>query len=1248
MAGIKRRTDFFEVNVTPTSKKKRDSDPPPFLVLAPFALVPKISFNNVKLHSTVKTIVYFRNPVDTNIQIALEVHEDLLNIGLQLSAYSFNIPGNSTDSLELIWTPSSVVQLRGKICLKHLNGDKKFSYISVACSSVAPQSKKVPSKRLTNKKNNIISKKSNNGDITKLKSVRFADKFPECLSTNSLRRETYEVKEPKLCFPSAIADAKPRHTDYLINASFSSLKEDELEHHFQNSKTVQTSSPKSKVQEKRTNREPLKEFNLNIHLGEFQREEFKMDRIDGDISIDLSHLSFDRDSLDSPIQLSGNSALFEISPFKVRSFDSKIKLENRFDETFEDRKPIINLSINSEPIMRTNKHEGTFSIISLCSDSSFERSHSSTLQPAEDASKPTQPSLCFEISPLKPILKKSISSICAQKEVNTGALNVNKKVEKQKSPKRTDNKGVLYEGPHKAFYDEPDYLLHPYGMTAIKDPFSKHSIHCRDWLEKVELELIKWLNSLLRPPKELGSIVEGVDVMKLWDQSTASSLKLAPSRETACKEYVLSDGSHMIALRKAASAFAQSEHMKKTIYNIRAKIQSGFLSVKDNISLHHNQGARVRLVQMIMYYNPLWLRIALEVIYEEVIPLYENNIHRGLVYFLKQNLLSSQYIIEKNKFPKSTHLKPEFATEMNNFVVLKFLTLVYFLDHAKRKRLVPYDPCLFCKNSPIKDSEGMLNEFIKDFLKCVGHFKKTLKAIGYQLEYRQTYLDEFDYGLSTHLDLRDGVRLTRTMEIILKDPSYSQKLWTPAVSRIQKIHNVQVALSALANNGYTINEDIIATDIVNGHREKIYSLIWQILHKFLAPRYQSAAVKIQIWWRRYYAKIRVKKEAAIKIQRWYRKQVKRIELKKKEKAANIIYKWYRNHLQRRYYERNFKVMKNAVSIIEKWYKNIKLCEKDRKTFVLFRASVVKIQRWYRAVVLGRDERKKFILFRYSVIKIQLAYRSYREMKLCRDYFLKKKSAALKIQTWYRSVLLGRNLQTAYLVQKKAAITIQTWWRKLKDRREFLKKIKAAVIIQKWYRSTHKKKLDEEALRINKAAALIQAWWHGYITRKRMKKFLEEKLKKTIQKNKKQKKGIPLKQLFTNAVGFVCHSGRDLGNLVVAYNDIDVCTVFSPILCLELVKDEYFFEFMWNDLNQGFRDGLYLDIFVHCLNIILKLARYPETIDYLLQVLFVNYSSLFFMSFLILINMNMSLLRFTFEFGSYFRLKANKLENRNCF
>ena len=43
-----------------------------------------------------------------------------------------------------------------------------------------------------------------------------------------------------------------------------------------------------------------------------------------------------------------------------------------------------------------------------------------------------------------------------------------------------------------------------------------------------------------------------------------------------------------------------------------------------------------------------------------------------------------------------------FQKEMNNFVVVKFLSLVFFLDQAKSRHLIPYDPCLFCKNSPIK------------------------------------------------------------------------------------------------------------------------------------------------------------------------------------------------------------------------------------------------------------------------------------------------------------------------------------------------------------------------------------------------------------------------------------------------------------------------------------------------------------------------------------------------------------------
>ena len=37
----------------------------------------------------------------------------------------------------------------------------------------------------------------------------------------------------------------------------------------------------------------------------------------------------------------------------------------------------------------------------------------------------------------------------------------------------------LYEGTHKGYYDEPDYLLHPYGMTSLADPFSKYVLIAR-------------------------------------------------------------------------------------------------------------------------------------------------------------------------------------------------------------------------------------------------------------------------------------------------------------------------------------------------------------------------------------------------------------------------------------------------------------------------------------------------------------------------------------------------------------------------------------------------------------------------------------------------------------------------------------------------------------------------------------------------------------------------------------------------
>jgi len=55
-----------------------------------------------------------------------------------------------------------------------------------------------------------------------------------------------------------------------------------------------------------------------------------------------------------------------------------------------------------------------------------------------------------------------------------------------------------------------------------------------------------------------------------------------------------------------------------------------------------------------------------------------------------------------------------------------------------------------------------------------------------------------------------------------------QHLRVPAVSRLQKIHNVDVALQRLNACGIPL-QDIGSRDIVDGHRAKTLAMIWKII-----------------------------------------------------------------------------------------------------------------------------------------------------------------------------------------------------------------------------------------------------------------------------------------------------------------------------------------------------------------------------------------------------------------------------------
>ena len=57
------------------------------------------------------------------------------------------------------------------------------------------------------------------------------------------------------------------------------------------------------------------------------------------------------------------------------------------------------------------------------------------------------------------------------------------------------------------------------------------------------------------------------------------------------------------------------------------------------------------------------------------------------------------------------HYMPGHEQALHQFTLKKFLQLVYFLDQAKSYKLIQHNPCLFCKDSPIKVIKVVLAYF---------------------------------------------------------------------------------------------------------------------------------------------------------------------------------------------------------------------------------------------------------------------------------------------------------------------------------------------------------------------------------------------------------------------------------------------------------------------------------------------------------------------------------------------------------
>ncbi|XP_014473333.1 PREDICTED: protein abnormal spindle [Dinoponera quadriceps] len=655
----------------------------------------------------------------------------------------------------------------------------------------------------------------------------------------------------------------------------------------------------------------------------------------------------------------------------------------------------------------------------------------------------------------------------------------------------------------------------PFTSSMTENPFLKNmaNVFTEKWLSRQELVFTLWLNTVLSTPKDLRVNIDNMitDTIDKWQSRKNEGIDVNAPAATTSTSYQTTR--KLDALRKDAYAMLHRADIAEVKSRVDRCVTEGMLYLRSDRDLHRDLSLQKDVLNVFLCYNPLWLRIGLEAVYNENIPLRNNNDLFGLTRFITERFFTNPQLTKTPGYHRADPNK-KFLKALNQFMLKKFLLLVYFLDYAKQHKLIGHDPCLFRKQAAWKTSREILLRFSRDILAGVGDVTKVLRSYDYVLAHRQTYIDEYEYEVTDiRQDLRDGVRLCRLVELITGADGLTRQCRAPAISRLQKVHNVEVALDALHRADGVLADDVEPKDIAYGDRTKTLSLLWQIVHKIQAPRLDRAARAIQRWWRSRVWYVRVRnyllvrrdhaatviqrtwrlrhwktkvteehasflraKEAATCLQRWWRrareselvKNRRESEDKRRRAVLALQRKWRATLLMRSQRER-YRDLKKAALMIQTRWRTKRAAELRRAELLRVREyAVARIQRWWRSSRLTRERRQWFLRCRRNTLLIQKTWRAYQARER------RRRDACLSIQTWWRAASSSRR----YRLQRASCVKLQRWWR---ERQWFLVQRRAVSLIESWYlRVKAGKAAREDYLRTRHAAMRVQTWWRAVL------------------------------------------------------------------------------------------------------------------------------------------------------------------------
>ncbi|KAL1501696.1 hypothetical protein ABEB36_006978 [Hypothenemus hampei] len=1061
---------FFQVSPVHKRNKPRpkklseDESTTEFLSLAPFTPNPKIVFNNVVVGTVEIRKLQIKNPTEENVHLFIKkpLPADL-NVVLNWSKLSIEQGGEAV--LEICWSPSNQESSRHSFTLS--DGKKINRDIGVVFKTLPTNEKTL---RLKKKGKNPITLPLVPRSISPKKKMKMPQKSPskphsirqmhiypqlnfdlqQCLEHqrhNEMDNKNTENKE----------NVHPKQLDITyLKSPVSAIRNDDIDNR------RSTYSVKQQLETRK----------FNLLLGKENSPNFS-DSLEGNLSSTPNSIPLINETatptLESLLHSSARRVLAESYSRNYNEHTILLQSPNISSETYTIVTPKSSPRETLPFIESTWTLSENFETTSLTSIPEEESTSFETYNSIQIGSKRknsilhTVPAKRERIS----VEPKGYGSHRIAK--TTSGLNLKQFIAQDHSETLTVTETIT----------KTVVVKNPFLYANVMDPFITSSRHCdNDWVEEQKKNFTKWLNALLTPPEELDTKNE-VDVAKVWQECTKQNVTIAPSKEKISIMY--HTNKKLENLRNQARDLWKSEEIMTVLNKVSTVIETGKLSIREDKDLHLNLKLKGEVTKLILGYNPLWLRIGLETIYQEIIPLRSNSDSHGLTSFVLERFFKNPHLMKKYKTTYST----KYSADIKKFMLKKFLFLVYFLDQAKTRKLIPHDPCLFCKNAIAKESKLVLINFAREILAAVGDITKYLRLIGYKVTHVQTYIHEFDYAVTNlGVDLRDGVRLARVLEIIQMRDDLVDKLRVPAISRLQKIHNLQLVFNCLEQSGYKILYDIHPKDILDGCKEKTLSFLWQIIYKFEAPLMVNKATKIQTWFRSL--------PVALK-----RLQLKR-NREKRKKAAQKIENWYRNMKMHQIYRSLAIFVSDYVVERKRQLAAIKIqafCRmiKCRKRFLYIRTLLVQFQAHSRgrlvrknykkringAVIIQKTfrgflARKKYMQLKKATILIQRKFKASMYMKMQLEAYQNLRKSAIIIQRRYRANQLMKIARIQYLKTVQATIKIQFTLKMLKIRNYYIELKRVTIFVQRRFRANKQMKFALEAYQnLRKSTIMVQ-------------------------------------------------------------------------------------------------------------------------------------------------------------------------------